>query len=685
MKSVAQSDDQAYAGQSPSQTSEMIKLKHLFQPIQIGSMEVENRLMVSAMGVGFGTNEHGAPTDQLIEFLAARARSRPGMIVTGAGIVHPSGRISDVRPMKMLHLWDDRVLPGLERMVQAVHRHGVRFGAQLNHGGLTMLPGTTFLPSAIPRLTDLGLDIREASVADIQEFVDAFGSAAVRCVEAGFDFLEVHAGHGYLIHTFLDPYFNRRTDEYGGSLEDRSRFLLEVIREVRGRTGGHIPVGVKLSGEDCFADGLWTMEELCMLVPRLEQEGVAYLSITCGSSNYGVTAAAAMIAPMYIPQGDRVRLAEEVKKHVSIPVATVGRVKDPVMADEIVRSGRADIVAMGRAHLADPDFVTKARSGDIADIRPCLADCLGCIENIIRYAESSCTVNPRVGREHLVKEVEGEKKARARQVLVAGAGPAGLEAARRAAFAGHNVTLCESRAWIGGQIRLAASMPGRQEIGDILAWYERQLHKLDVQVRLNTSVDRSILDEIVPDALIVATGSLPTMPQGFISGLENIENIDVMMVDDLIEERLLTGDTVLVIGGDQIGFQLADYLAEQGKQVAVAERGSKFAAKMAVADRFYLKERMKGLSIDLYPNAERIEIQPVDDVGLVRESARVPLPGVDTIVLASDRRANRFAAEIAERMGIEVHIIGDAMGVAGEGQGTIMAAIAAGYDAGRQV
>lgn len=663
----------------------MTRLKHLFHPIKIGSIEVENRLMVSGMGVGFGTDDNGAPTDQLIEFFAERARGRPGMMVTGTGFVHPSGRVSDVRPMKMIHLWDDGVLGGLERLVQAVHQYGVKFGCQLNHGGLTMLPGPTFLPSAISRLTDLGLDIREPTRDDIQEFVEAFGSAAIRAINAGFDSLEIHSGHGYLLHTFLDPYFNQRTDEYGGSLENRSRFLLEVIGEIRKRVGKDIPIGIKLSAHDYFPDGLWNLEDLCLLAPELEQAGAAYLTITCGSSNYGGTAAAAMIAPMYVEQGDRVRFAEEVKKHVSIPVATVGRVKDPIIADEIIKSGRADMVAMGRAFLADPDFATKARSGDISDIRFCLADCLGCIENIMRYAESSCTVNPRVGREHIVKEIEGEKRVSARQVLVAGAGPAGLEAARMAAYAGHNVVLCEGRGWIGGQLKLATKIPGRAELGDNLPWYERQLMKYGVQIRLNTEVDDVIIDELNPDVVIIATGSLPLMPQGFIEGLGNIHDIEPMMADELLEKGKLTGDTVLIVGGDQIGLQLTDYLAEKDKRVYLVEIGKRLAPRMAQADLSYLTERIEAKNITLYRKVEKVQILPKDEVWITTESGKQHLPYVDTIVFAGDRRPNRFLAELAEKKGIETHTIGDAHGVAAEGQGTIMAAIAAGYDTGRQI
>ncbi|NQT71474.1 MAG: FAD-dependent oxidoreductase [Chloroflexi bacterium] len=663
--------------------SEMKKLKHLFQPIKIGSMEVKNRIVIPGMGVGFGADDDGCPTEQLIEFMAERARGEPGMIMTGASYVHPTGTTHPSMPMKAIHLWDDKVLPGLEKLVQAVHKYDVKFGAQLNHGGLTYLPGTSYCASAIPELTNLGLELKECTKDDIKEFTDAFGSAAERCVKAGFDFVEIHGAHGYLIETFMTPFYNRRTDEYGGSFENRIRFLLEVVREVIGRVGDKIPVGVRLNGDDFIPEGSWGMEDLVKLAPILEKEGVAHLHISCGTSTYG--SIDPMIAPMYVDQGARVHFAEEVKKHVSIPVITVGRVKNPIMADEIIKEGKADLVAMARAHLADPEFSKKARVGDVSDIRMCLADCLGCIENILRYGECSCTVNPRVGREYLIKEIEGVKKATAKQVLVVGAGPAGMEAARRAAFSGHEVTLCESKGWIGGQLRMATTMPKRQEIGDILDWYERQLNKLGVEIRLNTEIDETLLDQIMPDVLVTATGSLPLVPQGFVDGLENIQNIEPMMVDELLGEERLTGDTVLIVGGDQIGLQIADYLSEKGKNVYLVERGRKFATKMAQADRNYLRDRLKKKGAKTYRNVEKIEILPTDDVWMVSDNGKEQLSGIETIVFAGERRPNRFLAELAEKKGLETHIIGDALGVASEGQGTIMAAIAAGYDTGRQI
>ncbi len=648
----------------------------------IGPMEVKNRIVMSAMDPGFGIDDNGCVTEQLTEFLVERARSRPGMIITGATPVHPTGT-ADPKTIKMVPIWEERVLPSLERMVRAVHEYDVKFGAQLNHAGLAHLPQESVCASVIPELAQFGLPLREASRDELKEYATAFATAAEQCLTVGFDFIEIHGGHGYLINTFLTPYYNRRTDDYGGSFENRIRFLLEVIQAIRGRIGHRVPLGVRLNGDDFIPQGAWRLPELCRLAPILEKEGINYINISAGAASMGTLHYTIM--PMYQEQGIFAQFSQEVKKYVSIPVIVTGRIKSPVVAERIIREGKADLVVMARAQIADPEMVEKARKGDIADIRPCLAECLGCIEGILRYGEASCAVNARVGREYLLKEIEGERKAASKKVLVAGAGCAGLEAARRAAFAGHKVILCESRGRIGGQISLAAQMPQRQEIGDILPWYERQLNKMGVEIRLNTPVNERLLDQIGPDVLVIATGSLPEVPLGFVDGLGNIKDIEPVMVDDLIEEERLTGDNVLIVGGDQIGLQAADYLSEKGKAVYVVEREAHFAEKMASSDRRFLIGRLIDKGVKRYKNVEKVEVLPNDEVWMVSGGKRERLPHIDTIVLASDRRPNAFLAEVAERKGIATHTIGDASGVAGEGQGTVMAAITAGYDAGRQI
>lgn len=658
----------------------MAILKYLFQGLRIGTMEVKNRVVMPAMDPGFGIDEEGCVTSQLIEYFVARARSQPGMIVCGSSAVHPSGIVERVR---MVPLWKDKVFASLERMVEAVHAYEVKFGVQLNHCGLACLPQPSVCASEIPELTKMGFEIHQATKEEIREYVEAFAAAAERCIKVGFDFLEIHAAHAYLINEFLTPYYNRRTDEYGGSFENRIRFLLEVVRAVRKSVGKAIPIGVRLNGDDFIGEGGWNLADLCRLAPILEGESVDYLSISMGGAPYG--SLYVNIPPMYEEQGAFVRFSEEVRKHVSIPVITVGRIKNPIMADKIIREGRADLVAMGRAQLADPEMVAKARRGEIAEIRLCLGECLGCIEGILRNGEASCTVNPLLGREYLFAEAGRDEKTRARRVLVAGGGCAGLEAARMAAVRGHRVILCEARGWIGGQIRLAAKIPRRAEIADIIPWYERQLSRLKVEIRLNTRVDENLLEEIAPEVLVVATGSLPELPLGFIQGLDNIQGIELLTVDELLEGEIPLGGNVLVLGGDQIGLQVADYLSEMGSVVYLTAQGARFGEKMAYNDRHYLMGRIIRKGVKRYKRVHRIEILPTDSVWLVGENGRENIPQIDALVVADYRRPNAFLAEAAGRKGIEVYLVGDARGCSGKDQGTLLAAIATGYEVGRKI
>lgn len=660
----------------------MAQLKHLFQPIRIGSMEVKNRVVMSGMATTFGLDDNGYVTPQLIEYFVERARSRPGMMILASSIAHPSGFPAPSSPFKFPNVFDDEALPSLEQLVRAVHQFDVKFGVQLTHHGILADPCTVV--SVTPGIVALGFVTTEMSTGQIQECVKGYAESAQRCLRAGFDFVEIESAHPpALISSLLSPYQNSRTDEYGGSFENRIRFLLEVIRETRQRVGREATLGMRTMGDEGVGEQGWTTADTFRLAPIVEKEGIDYMSLALGAEFETIH----LIYPsIYEPQGVFVYLAEELKKHVRIPVITAGRIKNPVMADKIVKDGKADLVIMARSHLADPELVEKARRGAIADIRPCLACCLGCADQYMKGRDASCVVNPRVGREYAIKDIEGEKKAAAKRVLVAGAGPAGLEAARRAAFAGHKVVLCETRGWIGGQLRLASMMPKREEMGDILPWYERQLNKLGVEIRLNTTVDENLFNAIKPDVLVIATGSLPMVPLGFVDGLDNIRNIEVLMIDELLEDERPTGDTVLVIGGgDHIGLQLADYLSERGARVYVVESGWAFGSKMTSMDRPRIDERLTTAGVIKYPGVERIEILAHDDVCIVSASGRQRLPDIDTIVFAKGRRPNRFLAEIAEKKDIEIHIVGDASGVDHQDQGTVQAAIAAGYDAGRQI
>lgn len=664
----------------------MAILKHIFQPLKVGSMTIKNRVLMSGMAMNFGLDDMGYVTPQLIEYYIERGRNRPGMMILASGIVHFEGSVSPSF-YRYPNVFEDKALPGLERLVKAVNKYDVKFGVQLTHYGVWHDP--VLIVSLVPELAGFGLlppvpPGREMSKKDIKECVKAFADAADRCVRAGFDFLEIEAAHPpALISSFLSPYYNRRTDEYGGSFENRIRFLLEVIRAVRHKVGRKVPVGMRTMGDEFIGRQGWTSKDLCQLAPIVEQEGIDYFSLAFGNE---YQTPQFIIPSIYEKQGTFIYASDELKKYVSAPVAAVGRIKNPVMADEIIRDGKADIIVMGRAHIADPEIVEKARRGLLADIRPCIADCLGCAHQVLNLQPASCTVNPRVGREYLIKEVKGEKGRTARRVLVAGAGPAGLEAARRAAFSGHKVILCEAKGCIGGQLRLASLMPERQEMGDIIPWYERQLNRLHVEIRLNTKVDRKLLNAIKPDVLVVATGSLPLVPEGFIDGLENIKKIEPMMIDELLEDKKPTGDVVLIIGGwDHMGVQLADYLSQLGKRVYLADRGPSFGQKMTLLDWPGIEERLKKAGVSKYLSVERLLIDASENISLSTPEGKHKLPKIDTIVFAGNRRPNRFLEEAGKKIGTEVHIIGDAHGVEKQDEGTVLAAIAAGYDIGRLI
>jgi len=668
----------------------MMMFRELFEPMTVGPMKVANRIMMSAMSAGMMLDKDGQITPEMIAYFIERVRNNPGMAAVGACAVVPTPE----QWRYPVPIYSDHVIPSLKRLVDAVHQYDTKFGIQLwDAGGTEGGKRTLISPSGLSSNArakggaTMGPQLNRALELDeIGQVVGYFAAAAARGEKAGLDFVEIHAGHGYLISNFLTPLFNRRTDRYGGSFDNRIRFLVEIVRAVKAALGDRVALGVKFNGDDFLPSEGWTLADSCRLAPILQAEGADYLNVTAGV----VGAPRLTIAPMYEPQGCYTYLAEAVKPLVSIPVGTIGRIKSPVMANDLVAQGKVDFVGMGRPMIADPDIVGKARRGELDEIRKCLADCRGCMDEHMRSARrgtatTSCVVNPRMTRESVCIDVEGVSKDNPKKVLVVGAGLAGLEAARRTAFSGHHVTLCESRSWIGGQIRLAAMIPGRQEIADMLPWYERQIAKYGVDIRLNTTVNEALLTSIAPDVVFVATGSVPQVPQNLLEVVTNAININIMMIDELLEEGRTPGDNILVIGGDQIGMQAADYLSENGRKVCVAETHGHFAPKLAVHDRWYLLNRTDEKKVRRVKYVHKVEFDTDDNVWLVTDKGREHLPGIDTIVFASDRRSSRSVAEIAESKGLKTHIVGDAFDVVSEDGGTIFANIAQAYDVARLI
>ena len=664
-------------------------LRELFQPLKVGPMQVANRIMMSGMSAGSSVTAEGDITADMVAYYLERARTCPGMIAVGAAAVVPptaDGPKPGTTGSGGLRLYMDEMVTKLRKLVDAVHQHDTRFGIQLfNSGGTERGRHALISPSGLssnvrdnrePGRRRSGQINRALETDEVPGIVEYYAAAAERCRQAGFDFVEIHAGHGYLISNFMTPLFNQRSDHYGGSFENRVRFLLEIVAAVKRRVGDSIAVGVKHNGDDYIGDGGWRLADTQRLAPLLEAAGADYITLTAGL----IGSDRLTIPPMYEPQGCYVPLAASIKPLVSIPVATVGRIKDPKMARDLVAQGKVDFVVLGRAFIADPDFVAKTRSGQLGDIRPCLADCRGCAdEHIQRGGHTSCVVNPRMCRELDLVDVEGASKASPKKILVIGGGLAGMEAARRCAFSGHQVTLCESGAQLGGQMRHAERMPGRQELGDILPWYERQLAKYGVDVQLGVTVDEASIAAAKPDEVVVACGSVPQVPAHMIAAVMQAERTEVLLLDEMIEQGRPAGRRVLVVGGDQNGVVAADWLAEGGNEVWIAESSGHFASKLAGHDRWYLFNRMPAKKVRRIKDVVGLEIvrkTDGDEVALLKADAREVLPGIDTIVFASERKSDRRLAEIATRLGIKTHVVGDAHDAVSEQAGTIFANIA---------
>ena len=619
---------------------------HLFLPIRIGRLQSRNRLLMSAMSINFGVDEKGHVTEQLIRYMAARAEGGVGMMLVGGGGVHPTG----VELPHLPALWEDDCIPGLKKMAQAVKPYAVPLGMQLMHGGRQSYHDQKVAPSAIPAPALAKGTPRELRLDEIPTLVAAFGDAARRCMEAGFDFVEVHGAHGYLINQFMAPNSNRRTDSYGGSFENRTRFLLEILADIRGKCGAGFTVGIRMNGEDYIDDG-WGMDEALRLAPLLEQHGADYLHVSAGV--YG--SRQLTIPSMYVEQGCFVHLADAVKRRVAIPVVAVGRIKSPEMADAIIRDHRADMVALGRSLLADAQWPDKAKNGSTRTIRPCIGCCLGCIHTVLKLEPGGCVVNPDVGREYLLP-AGIEPAAEPKTCLVVGAGPAGLAAARMLALRGHTVLVCEQQTEVGGALRLASKPPGRGELMDILDYFVEELARLKVAVRLNSPVAEELLQAFNPDDVILATGSLPDTPM--IKGLYQT-NMQVCTVTELLSEALDVGDRVLVWGGNQAGLVLADHLAARGKRVTVLHRREHFGEEMSGNDRYYLRERLKRAGVTMYKNV-RVQSFLADGVRFRVDDRAMELREFESLVLADTFVSLREASNLIKPHRARVHFIGDA-------------------------
>lgn len=622
-------------------------LARLFEPIEIGKMNVSNRVIMPAMGTRFPGSDHQV-RDQSIRHYARRAEGGVGLIILeGTCVDEPLG----LGGLHQLSIDGDRYIPGLRKVAEAVHSQGAKIAIQLHHAGPKSHIGDRdrplVAPSPIPTPDRPDIIPRELRAEEIKAIVKKFASGAGRARRAGFDAVELLCAHGYLLNRFLSPHTNRRKDEYGGNLEGRMRILREIIEAIETEAGKDLPILCKVPGDD-YVDGGVTLEESIRICQTLGDWGVSALTITGGGY---AEAKFSQIAPMGYPQGWQVHLAERIKKHIRIPVAATGKIKHPSFAEKILREGKADMVALGRALLADPDFVSKAQRDEMDRITPCIA-CNYCVERIVDEGKPlRCTVNPLVGREYDTCMIPA---VRSRKVLVVGGGPAGMQAAAVAASRGHEVTLLEKDEKLGGQLQLAARPPGKEEIAAFLSHQIGRLEQNNVAVKLGVKATREIVEGVGPEAVVVATGALPLGLPIPGAALEHVVSSWVALAHpEKVRGR------VVVIGGGMVGCEVASFLAGQSKKVTLVEQLEDVGLDMGSSNRKLVLQRLREENVAIILGAQVKEITK-EGVGIV-ENGTSGFVAADTVVLATGARSDRELLEALESLKVEVYAIGDCL------------------------
>ena len=521
----------------------MKEFSHLFSPIKVGETVVKNRVFMPPISTNLA--DKGYVTDALVAHYAARAKGGVGLIVTEVTTVEPTY----IYLPGDMSIHDDSFIPGWKKLTEAVHQYDCKILPQLFHPAYMAfpIPGTPRLiaPSNVGPYYAKEAP-RSVTKEELKVIIKQFGEAALRVKTAGADGVEIHAAHAHgLLGGFLSPLYNKRTDEYGGDVSCRLRLTLEVIEEVRKMCGKDFIIDVRISGDE-YTDGGLNINDMIYVSKKLEAAGVDMLHVSGGTT---IARGSSIPAPG-TKMGSHALLSEEIKKHVSIPVATVGRITEPWIADELIANDKADICMMGRANLCDAEFVNKAMNGHVEDIRPCIG-CLRCLTGIMFGKRVSCTINPslEIENEDTITEAENKKN-----ILVIGSGPAGMEAAFVAYKRGHHVVLCEKDDKLGGEMNLAAVPIAKQDLTLVIKY---MAHKLEgVDVRLNTEVTLDMLQNEFKDYEVIAgTGASPIVINPF------TQFKSWMTADDVLAGKQFPGRKIVIIGGGSVGCETADYLA----------------------------------------------------------------------------------------------------------------------------
>ncbi len=642
----------------------MTELSHLFSPIRIRNVEIRNRILQSAHITNFA--ENGLPTERHVRYYEARAKGGIGLIIQEATAVNPH---TAVHPSLTSHGWEEEFTDRLRKISEAVHAHGAKLFLQIAHGGVVLSSYHTLTHtqgcSAVPTPAN-GEVPRVLSEAHIRELIQQHVDVALKAKEAGYDGVELHFGHGYLQQEFLSTAYNIRKDAYGGVLENRMRFGMEVIDAVRAAVGRDFVVGVRSSADELIPNG-YTLEEAKQFMPIWANSGkIDFLHVTVAAS----TTMAYAIPPMMVPPRPFVYCAAEIKQLVDIPVFSVIRINDPVTANDIIRNNEADMVTMTRATICDPELPRKAKEGRLDDVRHCIACNEGCWERWAHQAPITCMQNPEAGREGVFRI---EPAAEPKKVMVIGGGCAGMEAAVVAKQRGHDVTLYEKAGELGGAILIPARAPSRQELGQTVRFLKHEMERLGIPVHLNTEVTADRVLRENPDAVIVATGATTIddpAPDvvGPYASIEIEPGAHVVTAEDVLDGKAQTGQRVVIADQQNYmkGLVTAEFLADQGKQVTVV---MPLPIRYLAANPYDMDASTHGVQI---MNLKTKGVKRVSDCKVKRVRAgRAIIEDVftqeeqdleaDTLVLSFWRKAETRLHDELEGRVTELHLIGDAL------------------------
>ena len=637
----------------------MDKYQNVFSPLRIGNVEIKNRIEF-APAVPILASPDGYVTRELIEWEKSLARGGAGIVTIGdSAIDFDYARTHEGQ----LNLGTDSVIPGLRTLVEAIHRYGAKASIQLNHGGRLVAPRLLngkepIAPSSIPSRAEemfpgeegrRKVHVREMNQDMIDQGINNFASACYRGMMAGFEMVMLHGGHGHLLAQFVSPYTNRRTDGYSGSLENRAKFPIEVLTAIRRKVGNKLALEYRISATEFVPEGMHeeeTIEFIKMIQDKIDLIHVSVGLLTEPEHNPHMT------PPTYFPHACNVHYAEKIKKAVRIPVATVGSISDLQMADKIIGEGKADIVAMAHAIIADPQIVNKTQRGELEEIRPCVR-CTSCNDRTAHFFPIRCAINPVIGREvefGYIRPAEEKKK-----VIIVGGGPAGMEAAQVASSRGHQVTLYEKEEKLGGVLILAAGLPFKADMKRYLDWLIKTTERHPVEVKLSTEATADTIKAEKPDVLIVAVGAAHQTPD-ILGATKPI----AVWAGDVVMGSAKVGERVVVTGAGMTGCETALHLAQQGKKVTLIDMlgQSEIAQDVPIISRIALMGLLHKHGVEI---KTEVKLEEVTDQGVLvidKQWRRYEI-AADTVVFAMGVKARSETVKALQGLAREVYVIGD--------------------------